>query len=164
MPAEFPPAFSVRIAARLIEGVPNSDLDLEDVWSSRGWLEGFVDKLTVDHLQSVQRSPQNIDARVGQKLAVASENALTDAPVLVQKISEIDDVHSELQAVSPAGQIGKNLLLEAQVGPFHHWEEHSISLCVLPAVIFHVVVLLNEGLPRCCLIGGGKDSDDGTGR
>src|SRR5437867_2725815 len=163
MPAEFPPAFSVRIAARLIEGVPNSDLDLEDVWSSRGWLEGFVDKLTVDHLQSVQRSPQNIDARVGQKLAVASENALTDAPVLVQKISEIDDVHSELQAVSPAGQIGENLLLEAHVSPFHHWEEHGVSLSVLPSMISQIVVLLNERLPRRCLLGGGKGPGGGAG-
>ena len=68
----------------------------------------------------------------GRRNAAAADGrerpALADAPVVVQQVREVVDVHPELERVAPAQRCSREVLGDAEVGAMHQREEHGAAL------------------------------------
>src|SRR5207245_2410122 len=96
-----------------------------------GLLERLGNQLTAAGRQSVRRRTSGVDPRGDQRLG--RDEALSDAPVVVEQVGDVQDVEPDLEPVGAARDAPADVLRETHVGPIDHRQEDGVALRVRTA-------------------------------
>src|SRR4030095_2369100 len=89
---------------------------------------------------------------------------LLDAPIVVQEVAEVQDVHANLEAVPLPAEIAEAVLRDRQVDVPEHRHHDAIASCVFSAMLAQVRVLLDVRLERSRLLLSGEGAPTGGER
>src|SRR5947208_2213488 len=138
----------------LLEGVPEAEHHHVDVRpcrrKNRRRLERRRDEVPAGRLQVIGEAALSVRSRAGQDLTVYQ--TLADAEVVVQQVTEVGDVQTNLPRVTPPGDAVEDVLGQVQVDRVDHRQEEGAPFRILTAVRAQIAVRLNELLERSGLI------------
>src|SRR6266850_2501200 len=118
-----------------VERIAEAEHELVDVRQPGVRLERLRHELVVRHRQPVGDTSLRINRGSGEDLGAVRlrnryDHALADTPVVIQEVSEVREVDSELSGIALSTEVGEDVLGDAEVHSLLHREEDPAALGV----------------------------------
>ncbi len=116
----------------LVEGIPQPQLDAEHISEAGRLFEGLGKQFAVDDSQTMLCPALSISRpalrAAGHDERLDVHNALTQAPILIEKVAEILNIRPELNSISASADIREQLLGDAEVHSLYERQKQSAAL------------------------------------